>query len=91
MLADGTLSPAERDRIQAIYNSANVALQVAKDANLRQLQIGQGQQANEYDVAIQRQLDTNMRLLENAQKMAALTGASFSTGGMTGLGSVIQQ
>lgn len=79
MMADGTLSPAERDRIQAIYNSANVALQVAKDSNLRQLQIGQGQQANEYDVAIQRQLDTNNRLLENSQKMAALTGASFST------------
>lgn len=41
MMADGTLSPAERDRIQAIYNSANVALQVARDSNLRQLQIGQ--------------------------------------------------
>ena len=80
MLKDGTLSEAERNRIKAIYDSANKVLEAQKTSLVEQLRTQKSQTESDWNAAINRQKDTNARILENAEKMAALTGASFSTG-----------
>lgn len=91
MISGGTLSDSQKSVIKAQYDALDKQLEVAKnerlDANARAKEDARIQ----YESAIQQQMATNQQMLESAQKMAALTGASFSTGGMTGLNSVLQE